>query len=549
MGAGEAFVRRKTRKAIALVGAALVVGLLPVLGMLGLGYVQTIERSHQRLDNLAEAVARRTEAVLLSVEAVLADLRYEARNGCTEVLVSNFRDRTVSASAVEVVGLIDTTGRLGCTTFGLHQPPLFVDAGPIVAPPGSVVRFSRLEQSRFGLDPLNAAELAMDGGARLIVAFLPSSLLDPVPDDSLGKGGRLVVSVAGLTLGEMGTSATRAAGFLNSVRDAGIYGVTITASVGRDWALALWREEALAIGGLGVAIGGALGGAAYLFGRKRLSLADELKDGLDNREFEIRYQPVIKLATGRCSGAEALIRWRHPDGDLIPPDLFIALAEETGTIIPMTRWLMEEMVVQLGALLRQDRTLHVAINLAPAHTKSFDIVEDARRIVGEHGILPSQILFELTERGLIDDPACREVVLALSQLGSSVAVDDFGTGYSSLAYIDKFKLDYLKLDKAFVSALGAGSPTERLTDVIIDMAKSLGLSIIAEGVETVEQAQHLTAQGVDFAQGWHFSKPLTAPDFVAFVRSNHAATEMLVNEPARGGQPLRNEGMLSRQAT
>lgn len=197
------------------------------------------------------------------------------------------------------------------------------------------------------------------------------------------------------------------------------------------------------------------------------------------------------------------------------------MAEDSGIIIPMTRWLMQRVGEDLGPLLKANPGLHIAINLAPAHMSDHGIVEDARTTLGRYGIQPSQILFELTERSLIDDPACREVVKALGDLGTEVAIDDFGTGYSSLAYIDKFKLNYLKVDKAFVSVIGTQSPTVRLTDIIIGMATSLGLKTIAEGVETTEQAQYLRQRGVKYAQGWHFSKPLNIDDFLAFVRDNN----------------------------
>ncbi len=517
----ETPVTRRTRKAAVLVCAVAFVALLPVAGMLTFAHQQTLERSRERLAEIAGMVARRTEEVLLSAEIVLGDLRFDAREGCSETLVAEFRNVTLAALAVEGVGRIDAEGRLACSSFGLHEPPIPIDQPPVIRPPGSLVGFARQEGTALAPGVINTAELSLDG-ARLIVAFSPARLVDIVPPDAVGADGRIEIRLSGLILGEAGAPQTRASDYLVARQAVGLYDTAVKATASRDWALAAWRENALVTGGLGVVAGVILAAGAVQLGRKRLSLAAELRDGLDNGEFEIWYQPVIELATGRCRGAEALIRWRHPERDLIPPDLFIALAEETGTIIPMTRWLMEEMGRQLGALLRDDRSLHIAINLAPAHTRSFDIVEDARRIVETHGIAPEQILFELTERGLIDDPDCREVVLALSALGSAVAVDDFGTGYSSLAYIDKFRLDYLKLDKAFVAALGAGSPTEKLTDVIIEMAKSLNLKIIAEGVETDTQADYLRARGVDYAQGWRYSKPLEAHRFLGFIAANRA---------------------------
>jgi len=243
-----------------------------------------------------------------------------------------------------------------------------------------------------------------------------------------------------------------------------------------------------------------------------------LKDALDNHEFEVFYQPVIDLQNDRCVGAEALLRWRHPERGLVPPDLFIALAEETGAIIPITRWIMDRVGEDMGRLLRDHTDFHIAINLAPAHFANLDVVADAKEVAEGCGIDPARLLFEVTERGLVDDAGCRQVIDALGDLGSEVAIDDFGTGYSSLAYVEKFHLDYLKIDKAFVSTIGTEAASAGLAAIIIEMAGQLGLRIIAEGVETGAQMTYLRDHGVSNAQGWYFSKPLPAAEFLDFAR-------------------------------
>ena len=508
-----------------------------MVGSLVLAHYDTFARSRAEVRETADTVARRVEDVLLTAEAAIAEVAFEARAGCGVELIREFRNTTIRTLAIPGMALKSPDGKLLCTSFGMIDPPLQVEETPEISTDGALIRFSPPIEGEFAPGVHFAAMLHLDDGHTLIAAIAPATLVDVVPPDVLGTDGRISVSLSGVEISALGTEAAVAPDFIRIERPIGLYDASVTAHASREWALAPWRDNALITGGIGALAGLALGlGAAHL-GRKRLSFAAELRDGLDNREFEIWYQPVIDLQAGRCCGAEALIRWRHPERDLIPPDLFITLAEETGIIIPMTRWLMQEVGEKMGPLLRSDRSLHIAINLAPAHVASFEIVEDARRTVEVHGIEPSQILFELTERGLIDDPACRRVIGALSDLGSEVAVDDFGTGYSSLAYINKFKLDYLKLDKAFVSAIGRMSPAARLTDVIIDMAKSLGLKIIAEGVETEEQARYLRDSGVNSAQGWFYSRPLTARAFLEFLKISSAPGSLPPTEPAGSSRP------------
>jgi len=260
--------------------------------------------------------------------------------------------------------------------------------------------------------------------------------------------------------------------------------------------------------------------------KRRLSLQGELERSLQKDEFEINYQPVVDLKSGRCIGAEALISWVQPGGKVVRPDLFIPLAEDTGLIEPMTEWLMKQVRLELETLLAGDRESHIAINLSPCHFETDKILHVSSRIFGSSAILPEQIIYEITERGLVaeDSGVARNVMTRLRERNSHIALDDFGTGYSSLSYISSFPLDYLKIDKSFVDAIGTDALKAGLVDSIIDMAKRLNLRIIAEGVETAGQAAYLSERGVDQAQGWYYSRALPARDFIEFVRHFNAAT-------------------------
>jgi len=188
----------------------------------------------------------------------------------------------------------------------------------------------------------------------------------------------------------------------------------------------------------------------------------------------------------------------------------------------MTEWLMKQIRVEMETLLAKNRSFHIAINLSPCHFESEKLLNTSSRVFGTSAIMPDQIIYEITERSLIreDNEVARLVMTKLRERNSRLALDDFGTGYSSLSYISSFPLDYLKIDKRFVDAIGIDSPMAGLVDSIIDMAKHLELRTIAEGVETRAQAEYLREKGVDYVQGWYYSRALTASGLINFLRKS-----------------------------
>jgi len=292
------------------------------------------------------------------------------------------------------------------------------------------------------------------------------------------------------------------------------------AAASDTWILRNWIRTALVLGAIGAVTSIILLFLVLTVSRRRLSLQGELERGLQKGDFEINYQPVIDLQSGKCTGAEALISWRQPGGKRVRPDLFIPLAEDTGLIEPMTEWLMKQIRLELEKLLASDRSFHIAINLSPCHFESDKILKTSSHVFGNSKIMPEQIIYEITERGLIreDSGQAREIMAKLRKRNSHIALDDFGTGYSSLSYLSSFPLDFLKIDMSFVDAIGTDTLKAGLVDSIIDIAKRLELRIIAEGIETREQADYLRERGVDYGQGWYFSKGIPARDFIAFAR-------------------------------
>jgi sensor c-di-GMP phosphodiesterase-like protein len=238
------------------------------------------------------------------------------------------------------------------------------------------------------------------------------------------------------------------------------------------------------------------------------------------REFIVHYQPIVELATGNCVGAEALVRWKRPDGSLVRPDLFIPLAEQSGLIQPITDQVIDAVARDLNELLVQYRSVHVTINVCAEDIKSGRILEAVAARIGRTGIENRQIWLEATERGLLDIEEASRTIEEARTRGHKVAIDDFGTGYSSLQYLQNLPLDTLKIDKSFINTINRQSATSSVVPHIIDMAKALNLSVVAEGVETVEQAEYLIEHGVEYGQGWHYGKPMPADIFIAYLYEN-----------------------------
>jgi diguanylate cyclase (GGDEF)-like protein/PAS domain S-box-containing protein len=248
---------------------------------------------------------------------------------------------------------------------------------------------------------------------------------------------------------------------------------------------------------------------------ERQSMESGLRHALERHELELRYQPIINLATGAIVAAEALIRWQHPEQGTVQPSRFIAIAEECGLIVPIGQWILREACQQ--AKRWQDLglpPLRLAVNTSAVELRSKEFVAGVARILAETGFDPSRLELELTETFLMQDSAATAIVLdALKNHGVTLALDDFGTGYSSLSYMRRFPIDALKIDQSFVRDLATDADDASVVSAIIRMGKSLHMRVVAEGVETRKQKSFLAGRRCTEAQGYYFSPPLQAGEF------------------------------------
>ncbi|ANI57622.1 sensor c-di-GMP phosphodiesterase-like protein [Pseudomonas sp. PvR086] len=280
-----------------------------------------------------------------------------------------------------------------------------------------------------------------------------------------------------------------------------------------------------------LALSACVGILVFLLVRQRQSLDAELHGAIQRGELQVLYQPIFDLDSRNCVGAEALLRWRRPDGTLTSPELFIPMAENTGQIRQMTDFVLQRLLEQLGQLLRANPQLYISVNLAACDVMVPRIGQVMARLLALHRVAARQIAFEVTERGLVDVVVARENLQALRDVGHQVLIDDFGTGYCSLAYLQTLPVDCLKIDKAFIDALGHDAASSGVAPHIIRMAQALQLKVIAEGIEHEAQAEFLSSEGVKFGQGWLFAHPLSAVQFIELItRGRRQATRRLDDE-------------------
>ncbi len=254
-------------------------------------------------------------------------------------------------------------------------------------------------------------------------------------------------------------------------------------------------------------------GAMYQSAQSQLELERDLRQAIKDEAFELLYQPIVSLPEGELTGFEALIRWRKPDGTLVFPGEFIALAEDTGLINPIGDWVLREACRQIGhwrTSLDADQDFYVSVNLSSVQFFQANLIETVRSAMREYQVQPGQLKLELTEGILVDDnPQIVERMRQLLAMGCGIMVDDFGTGYSSLSYLQRFPLEVLKIDQSFTAKLD-GSTGLHLVRAIISMAHALELGVIAEGIESEAVAQTLAELGCELGQGYYFARPLSA---------------------------------------
>jgi diguanylate cyclase (GGDEF)-like protein len=257
---------------------------------------------------------------------------------------------------------------------------------------------------------------------------------------------------------------------------------------------------------------------------RQLALVSALRSALERRELTLHYQPKAELASGRVVGVEALLRWQHPTHGFVPPDEFIPIAESTGLIRPLGLYVLESALGQARAWRDEGLLLEMAVNLSVRNLVDPELLGAVPRLLAEQGIPPKWLTLEITEGQVMDDPDRTIAVLAeLSRMGVQVSIDDFGAGYSSLAYVKRLPVNEVKIDKSFITHLATDPADAAIVRSTVELARHLGLRLVAEGVEDRQTWDRLAAMGCDVAQGYYLGRPMPAANLVTWLKGSSAA--------------------------
>ncbi|UUC49159.1 cyclic diguanylate phosphodiesterase [Pseudomonas citronellolis] len=498
----------KVRRLLWRLCVSLLVALLPLLLGGGIIYWQTLV-SLQREAGLASNEALHLIDVMLGNAAGSARATIAYAEGPCAAAELVLREQVATVPFVRTVNLV-RDGRVFCSSlFGNVDEAVntadFVDGRLNLLPGNAVTPDFALIVYRLAEGPA-AVLAAVDGRYLSNVLQLVdqrSELLVQVGPRWMDEAGEVHEGAPdAFPLAETQQASTRFP-----------YQVVGGFPAGAQWGV--MRDDYWPLFAMLAVLGGLFGLGCYWMLGRAATPAREIERAMYAGEFVPFLQPLVDAASGRWIGAEVLMRWRHPRAGLVSPDIFIPLAEQSGLIVPMTRALLQQLAAQLPkhAHLLGDG-FHLGVNVSAVNCRSSSLLTDCLDFLGAFPVGSVQLMLELTERELIDTPT-DDLLGCLRDLGVTLAIDDFGTGHSSLAYLRRFRVDALKIDKSFVATVDDDSRSRHILDSILDLCDRLDLQVIAEGIETPAQRDYLAARGVPCLQGYLFGKPMPLAEFVA----------------------------------
>lgn len=505
-------MQKRTTIAIAL-GIGMLAVIVPLLAALYLAQRQGMEREARDALTIANGVVRRGDLIGARANEAIDRLRAAfANDPCSDAAIALMRDLSLDSGYLRVLGYVEK-GRLMCSTLGTDGKGLVL--GPVAHVTSRGTKVRRSVDLGFASD-VRFLALEKEGFVALVHPGVAVGVVDR-PDTAMGlftlSNGRQIVGrgafrstwpprlldapEVSFSDGDYVVGIARSRDF-----DAGAYAAIPTAYL--DVRV---RSLAAILLPMGFMLGAGMSMAILYLARQQMSLPALLRAALKKQAFALAYQPIVELASGRMVGAEALLRWPRPGGgDTLRPDLFIPVAEDCGLIQQFTEFVLARIAVEAPRFLESHPDCYISVNLSAADLHSDGIVAQLAALIASPGIQAHNVLAEVTEHSFVDPERAKQIVTEIRALGIRVAIDDFGTGFSSLSHLAALKLDYLKIDKVFVEAVATGSAASEVALHIIRIAQSLGLTIIAEGVETEVQATFLREHGVACGQGWLFGE-------------------------------------------
>ncbi len=492
------------------------------------------------------AAAQRTEAALAAVESLLDGLAPELERltavasssasalpnpqGCASELVEQLVRSSLQSPLARQFFVQAREGELSCGAFGPRP------------------RLGRLGQHETGLTLWPAASIrpevevvSASGSTWQAVARLDVRMLRDTITDVQGAAGLALAigSPGGAQLARVGdTQHGRDSGWIvdRFERSSARHGFSVTANLSFDWLLQRWRLTLPAV--LAATLLVVLGAAslAWRACTERSRLDRRIAQAQRKRQFEPFVQPIVDLASGRCTGGEVLMRWHHPQRGILGPAEFIDEAERSGLIVAMADQMMSKARHRLAPIVHAHPQLTFAFNVTPAQLRTPRFGERLATLFDTTTLPSTNVLLEVTERDFVDE-AAQGALNELQRAGWRTAIDDFGTGQSSLAALEKLAVDRIKIDRAFVSSIGHSTVARPVLDAIVSLATQLRVPLVAEGIETSAQWDYLRARGVQYAQGYLIARPMPIDEFARWLAERDGPPE--VQAQAGGALPLR----------
>ena len=508
-------LRNRSRNLLIAILVVAVIGLTPFLLGRAVLHVHADKVGRAELASIAEKELLRAEGAIAEAITAVRDADRAGISDCTGTQTARLGDMAARTRFVRRMGLVDASGHAMC-----FDPPTAKRRGAALFDPAQArqVTITVLDPERVSdAAPGTALVAWRSAGGHHVVAELAASSID------LDAGAEYLRAFRAVTVTIGGDRVWASIGKPASGEDVLVqqarsdhFPLVVRAEVATSALYELVRplEATLAIGTLASTT--VLMGIAFLIYWKPSSeVDDELSVALRREEFVPYFQPVMNIDTGRIEGCEMLVRWIRPDGTTISPGAFMSYCETSGHVFEMTRLLMRKSVGELGPLYARHRDLKLSINLFAGHFEDRQIVEDVIATFEGTEIGFDQLVFEVTERyPLRDIVQARKIIAELHALGCRVALDDTGTGHGGLAYIQQLGIDIVKIDKMFIDAMSSDLGASTIVDVLVELANSLGMGVVAEGVENQDQLERLREKGVTSAQGYVFAPALPAKLFV-----------------------------------
>jgi sensor c-di-GMP phosphodiesterase-like protein len=468
--------------------------------------------------------------------ALLQDLNARGLDTCLPAHLEAMRQLVFVSGLIKEVSLIGPSGQVLCTDTGSPFGRRDIVSSTVTPQADlmlDVVRVTDLGDNFLRIRQIGKSDKPSLAALVPAMALLPQAWLHSGRTLSYARmtlpNGTLIGSSGIASEAEFG-QAGLPVHFERSAR----YGFNFAVMVDRDGVIARYDD----LRRIGMVVTGIIALVILTFAllfpwRHRDNPVADIAKAIMADEFVPYYQPVVDIQTGRLLGAEVLVRWRRPDGTMVEPGAFIPLMETSGLIVDLTRSLMRTVRKDMGPDFGRRDSLSLAFNVAPQHFEDALILNDVGSIFDGSPIKLSQIVLEMTERYEVENlTATRRVVAALQGLGCRVAIDDVGTGHSGLSYILKLGVDIIKIDKIFVEAIGTERHSKAIIETMIDLARSMRMEIIAEGVETYDQVTYLREHGIRSAQGYVFAPPLPAPAFLQLVEAMDPVAGAAAEDPA-----------------